>query len=551
MPDLKRLFNLNTNFMRTKILQVSIAAMLSISMQAQDILWEKSYGGKHSDYLFDAQPTPDYGFILAGSSLSKKTGNKTDDGNGDLDYFLWKMDEKGELDWQKSIGGSGADLLQSVRLTRDGGFILAGTSDSPKGEHKKDEGFGKEDFWIIKLNAKGGEQWQRTIGGSGQELLQCVVPTSDGGYLLAGTSSSAKSQKLTAGQPDPFGKSETGFGNLDYWAVKLDSEGKIEWQKTFGGIYADHLRSAVQTRDGGYLLGGSSNSPESGNKTEKSYGMSDYWVIRLDPKGEIEWQKVYGGDGDDQLQALLQTKDGNFLLAGSSSSATTGNKNASNGKGTDFWLLKIDPSGEIVWQKSYDNGQTDLLTSLEENKDGSLLLGGHAQSETYVTRKKDREGINDYIAIKTDDKGEEQWTRTVGSNGEDILRKVIETRDGGYILAGTSMGTPSRDRYSGQGRNDFWVVKLKDKKKREEKRNPIEAYPNPTLHYTNVTVGYEFQKGTATVYDISGRQLQHFDITDRTVPVDLGGVPEGIYLIEIRTNVQNDTVKVVKAINKQ
>ncbi|WP_312351975.1 T9SS type A sorting domain-containing protein [Sphingobacterium multivorum] len=537
--------------MRTKILQVSIAAMLSISMQAQDILWEKSYGGKHSDYLFDAQPTPDYGFILAGSSLSKKTGNKTDDGNGDLDYFLWKMDEKGELDWQKSIGGSGADLLQSVRLTRDGGFILAGTSDSPKGEHKKDEGFGKEDFWIIKLNAKGGEQWQRTIGGSGQELLQCVVPTSDGGYLLAGTSSSAKSQKLTAGQPDPFGKSETGFGNLDYWAVKLDSEGKIEWQKTFGGIYADHLRSAVQTRDGGYLLGGSSNSPESGNKTEKSYGMSDYWVIRLDPKGEIEWQKVYGGDGDDQLQALLQTKDGNFLLAGSSSSATTGNKNASNGKGTDFWLLKIDPSGEIVWQKSYDNGQTDLLTSLEENKDGSLLLGGHAQSETYVTRKKDREGINDYIAIKTDDKGEEQWTRTVGSNGEDILRKVIETRDGGYILAGTSMGTPSRDRYSGQGRNDFWVVKLKDKKKREEKRNPIEAYPNPTLHYTNVTVGYEFQKGTATVYDISGRQLQHFDITDRTVPVDLGGVPEGIYLIEIRTNVQNDTVKVVKAINKQ
>ncbi|QQT46074.1 T9SS type A sorting domain-containing protein [Sphingobacterium multivorum] len=537
--------------MRTKILQVSIAAMLSIPMHAQDILWEKSYGGKHSDYLFDAQPTPDYGFILAGSSLSKKTGNKTDDGNGDLDYFLWKMDEKGELDWQKSIGGSGADLLQSVRLTRDGGFILAGTSDSPKGEHKKDEGFGKEDFWIIKLNAKGAEQWQRTIGGSGQELLQNVVPTSDGGYLLAGTSSSAKSPKLTAGQPDPFGKSEAGFGNLDYWVVKLDSEGKIEWQKTFGGIYADHLRSAVQTRDGGYLLGGSSNSPESGNKTEKSYGMSDYWVIRLDPKGEIEWQKVYGGDGDDQLQALLQTKDGNFLLAGSSSSATTGNKNASNGKGTDFWLLKIDPSGEIVWQKTYDNGQTDLLTSLEENKDGSLLLGGHAQSETYVTRKKDREGINDYIAIKTDDKGEEQWTRTVGSNGEDILRKVIETRDGGYILAGTSMGTPSRDRYSGQGRNDFWVVKLKDKKKREEKRNPIEAYPNPTLHYTNVTVGYEFQKGTATVYDISGRQLQHFDITDRTVPVDLGGVPEGIYIIEIRTNVQEDAVKVVKAINKQ
>ncbi|TPD73933.1 T9SS type A sorting domain-containing protein, partial [Flavobacterium microcysteis] len=251
--------------------------------------------------------------------------------------------------------------------------------------------------------------------------------------------------------------------------------------------------------------------------------MSDYWVIKLDAKGEPEWQKVYGGEGDDQLQAVLQTKDGNFLLAGSSASGTTGNKNASNGKGTDFWLLKVDPSGEILWQKTYDIGKADLLASLEESRDGSLLLGGHAQTEAYSAKKKDPEGINDYIAIKTDDKGEEQWTQTVGSGGEDILRKAIETRDGGYILAGTSMGSPSRDRYSGQGRNDFWVVKLKDKRKKEEKKNPIEAYPNPTLHYTNVLVGYEFQKGTATVYDLSGRQLQHFDITDRTVPVDLGG----------------------------
>jgi len=536
--------------MQTKNLLVPIAALLCTLVQAQDILWEKSYGGKHSDYLFDAQPTPDYGFILAGSSLSKKTGNKTDDGNGDLDYFVWKMDEKGELDWQKSFGGSGADLLQSIRLTHDGGFILAGNSDSQKGLHKKDSCRGHEDFWIVKLNAKGAEQWQRTIGGSGQELLQSIAPTADGGYIIGGSSSSEKSSKLKSGADDPFGKKADSFGNLDYLVVKLDSEGKIEWQKTYGGQYADQLRSIVQTRDGGYLLGGSSNSPESGNKSEKNYGQSDYWVFKLDTKGELEWQKVYGGEGDDQLQALLQSKDGNYLLAGSSSSATSGNKNASNGKGTDFWMLKIDASGEILWQKTYDIGKADLLTSLEENTDGSLLLGGHAQSEASASKKKDKEGINDYIAIKTDSNGEEQWTQTVGGNGEDILRKAVETRDGGYLLAGTSMSSVSRDRYTGKGRNDFWVVKLKDRKKKEEKKNPIEAYPNPTLHYSNVIVGYEFEKGTATVYDISGRQLQHFDIHERTVPVDLGVMPEGIYIVEIRTNVQEDSVKIVKAINK-
>ena len=535
---------------KARLMAAACALLSAGALQAQDILWEKSYGGKHSEYLFDAQPTPDYGFILAGSSLSKKTGNKTEEAAGDLDYWLWKMDEKGELDWQKSFGGAGADLLQAVRLTPDGGFILAGTSESAKGLQKKEDGYGKEDFWIIKLNAKGAEQWQRTIGGSGQELLQSIAPTPDGGYIIGGSSSSPRSEKLAAGQPDAYGKSVAGFGNLDYWVVKLDSEGKIEWQKAFGGQYADQLRSIVPVRGGGYLLAGSSNSPESGNKSEKCYGQSDYWVVKLDTKGELEWQKVYGGEGDDQLQAALQSVDGNFLLAGSSASGTTGNKNASNGKGTDFWLLKIDPSGEVLWQKTYDIGKADLLTSLEESRDGSLLLGGHAQSETYSTKKKDKEGINDYIAIKTDPQGEEQWTQTVGSGGEDILRKAVETRDGDYLLAGTSMGAVSRDRYTGQGRNDFWVVKLKDKRKKEEKKNPIEAYPNPTLHYSNVIVGYEFEKGTATVYDLSGRQLQHFEIHDRTVPVDLGGMPEGIYIVEIRTNVQEDSVKIVKAINK-
>lgn len=537
--------------MQTRLcLALPCALLFNGLLHAQDILWEKSYGGKHSDYLFDAQPTPDYGFILAGSSLSKKTGNKTDDGNGDLDYYIWKMDEKGNLDWQKSFGGSGADLLQSIRLTKDGGFILAGTSDSQKGVHKKDSCRGHEDFWIIKLNAKGAEQWQRTIGGSGQELLQSIIPTSDGGYIVGGSSSSNKSGKLHNGLDDLFGKKENSYGGLDYFVVKLDNKGEIEWQKSYGGQYADELRSIVQTRDGGFLLGGSSNSPDSGNKNEKSYGESDYWILKLDQKGEVEWQKTYGGAGDDQLQSVLQSKDGNYLLAGSSSSGTGGNKNASNGKGSDFWLIKIDPIGEILWQETYDIGKADLLTTIQENADGSLLLGGHAQTEVSDSKKKDREGINDYVLIKTNDKGEEQWTQTVGSGGEDILRKAIETRDGGYLLAGTSTGTASRDRNSGQGRNDFWVVKLKDKKKKEEKKNPIEAYPNPTLHYSNVIVGYEFDKGTATVYDLMGRQLQQFEITDRTIPVDLGSMPEGIYIVEIRTNVQNDSVKIVKAVNK-
>ena len=110
---------------------------IPLFIQSQNILWEKSYGGNYADYLFDVQPTADYGFILAGSSLSDKSGIKEDNNQGDLDYWVWKMDANGKLDWQKSLGGSGFDLLQSIKGTRDGGFILAGTSSSNQGIDRK------------------------------------------------------------------------------------------------------------------------------------------------------------------------------------------------------------------------------------------------------------------------------------------------------------------------------------------------------------------------------------------------------------------------------
>ena len=520
-------------------------------MFSQDILWEKSYGGKQADYLFDAQPTADYGFILAGSSLSKKSGNKTDDSKGDLDYWIWKMNEDGEFDWQKDLGESGSDILYSIKTTSDGGFILAGTSNSPKGDVKRDSCLGKEDFWIIKLDAKGGEIWQKTIGGSGQEILKCIIQTRDGGYLVGGSSSSDISPKILKGEPDRYGKSEKNEGNMDYWIIKLDSKGEIEWQKTFGGKYFDLLESVEQTDDEGYIVGGFSNSPSSEHKAFESYGAGDYWIIKLDKDGAVEWQKVLGGEKDDHLYIIRQTKDGGYIAGGNSSSGPTGNKSKSNRSGTDMWVIRMDEKGEVLWQEIYNTGQTDVLTSLIESKDGSFLIGGYAQSEVIGTKKKnDKEEINDYIALKIDADGDELWKTYVGSKGEDILKKLIETRDGGYLLAGTSKGEISRDRYTGKGSNDFWVVKLKDKdKKEEEKRLKLEAIPNPAGQFTNIIVGFEFTSGTLTLFDIGGRQLQAFEVNNRTIPLELGSYPEGVYIVEVKTNTGTESVKVLKGNN--
>ena len=551
-----------------KKLYTLFLTLLPVLIFSQDILWEKSYGGIHADYLFDAQPTADYGFILAGSSVSDKTGNKTEDNHGDLDYWIWKMSEKGELEWQKSIGGNGFDLLQSIKNTNDGGFILAGTSSSGNSFQKKEESKGLSDFWVIKLDASGTEQWQRTIGGNGQDELVCAFQTKDGGYILGGSSSSSPSsisnntidKKITASaKTDLYSKSEKSRGNMDYWIVKLDRQGVMEWQKTYGGEYADLLRSMEQTSDNGYILAGYSNSPISGDKTEANNGSGDYWIVKLTDSGEIEWQKTYGAEGDDQPYIIHQTADGGYITGGNSNS--TGALTSLGGivgNGTDFWLLRIDHEGGVLWSKTFDFGKVDILTSLVENNNHTYLIGGHAKTETRqsligdLAKKagvgKEKDGINDYIALKIDDKGEELWNKTVGSNGEDILRKLVETRDGGYLMAGTSNSNSSKDKNSNIGGNDFWVVKLKDKTKVEKVKASIEAIPNPVATYTNVIIGYDFKEGTATVVDILGRNLQHFSINSRTVPVNLSGYAEGIYIIKIQTDVKTESVKVIKTV---
>lgn len=619
-------------------------------MTAQDIMWEKSFGGRHAEYLADIQATADYGFILGGSSLSKKTGNKNEDNKGDLDYWIWKMDEHGEPEWQKNFGGSQTDILKCIKNTRDGGFILAGNSSSSIGFDKKEDCRGGTDFWIIKIDAGKEEMWQRTYGGKGQDDLTTVICTSDGGYLIGGSSNSDFSK-------DPNTKSEkteNSRGGMDYWIIKLDSNGKEEWQKTYGGCYTDLLKCMTSTKDGGYILGGYSNSTNSGEKSNVNFGTGgDYWIIKIDAYGSVVWEKTIGGDKDDQLQSILNTKDGGFLVGGSSLSGASMHKDRTNGKGSDFWILKLDEGGNITWQETFDFGFDDVLTSITETANQNYLIGGY-------TVIKDGEKSGDYIALKISEKGENLWDYTVGSDGEDILQKLIETRDGGYIMAGTAnpetkikrkkgsknrtngnpldsqmqlagvdqaqqeinkkinnlrtdlnnatteemksatdkindkisnandsnfqvgLNTPvgnllnpatsggnnagiadsfgkameakgpkpgtrfSKEKKMNYGSKDYWVVKIKDKDKKIVEKVKIEAIPNPTSAFTNVIIGFDFERGTATVYDLSGRLLQEFAVDSRTVPVNLSSLPSGIYIINVKTNKGEGSVKVIK-----
>ncbi len=513
----------------------------------QKVLWEKTYGGLHADYLFDMQPTPDYGFILAGSSVSDVGASKSDKKVGVMDYWLWKMSETGKLEWQRSFGGDGTDKLNSIVVTADGGILLGGTSNSTKSFAKTEDAFGGYDFWVVRLDPFGAILWQKTYGGLSEDSVSKIIQTSDGGFLIGGTSSSNKLFDPATQDIKPNAKSENTNGNLDFWLLKIDASGVLEWQKTLGGKYADILKTVAQTPDGDYVVAGSTNSPISGDKTHKGFGLFDYWVLKLTQEGEILWQQTFGGEADDQLQDLVITKDSGILLAGNSNSPASDSKEKSNkNNSTDIWVLQLDKNGEQQWQNTYNLNQYTLLTNSVKSDKNSFVLGGYTQKNNID--KKEKGTVNsDYFVIKIDSLGETKWKKEIGSSGRDVLSKIVETRDGGYVLAGTSNGKVTKDKQSAnQGLEDFWIVKLLDEDKDKKAKRLIEAYPNPTNDVTNVLVGFDFDEGTATMVDIAGRQLQHFAITSRTVPFSLRGLPIGIYLITIKTNKGSETVKILK-----
>ncbi len=360
-----------------------------------------------------------------------------------------------DIEWQNSIGGINADLLYSIAPTSDGGYILGGQSESGISGDKTEASLGYSDFWVIKLNSSGGIEWQNAIGGSAYETLYSISQTSDGGYILGGWSSSGISGD----------KTEANLGTNDYWAIKLNSTGGIEWQNTIGGSGIDRLYSIAQTDDGGDILGGTSDSGISGDKTEANLGIyTDYWIIKLNSAGDIMWQNTIGGNSQDELRSLSQTSDGGYILGGHSYTLViSGDKTEDNvGAGySDYWVIKLNSIGGIEWQNTIGGDKYEFLNSIAQTNDGGYILGGISTSGISGDKTEVNLGLNDYWAIKLNSTGDIEWQNTIGGSDYDVLYSIAETSDGGYILGGYTRSGISGDKTeASNGYYDIWVVKL-------------------------------------------------------------------------------------------
>ncbi|MBL7914951.1 MAG: T9SS type A sorting domain-containing protein [Bacteroidia bacterium] len=425
---------------------------------AQEIQWQNTIGGSDEDMLGEIVQTSDGGYIMGGLSYSNISGDKTENSIGSADYWIVKTDSLGVIQWQNTIGGSNYDRLYSLQQTSDGGFILGGGSNSDSTGDKIENSNGQSDYWIVKTDSLGNIQWQNTIGGNSEESLTTLEQTTDGGFILGGWS-----QSNISGD-----KTENSNGYRDYWIVKTDSLGVIQWQNTIGGSGRENLRSINQTTDGGYILVGSSESNISGDKTENNIGVYDYWIVKTDSLGIIQWQNTIGGSKWDLGGSVDLTADGGFILIGYSDSNISGDKTENSYGDSDYWIVKIDSLGNIQWQNTIGaigGASGELGASISQTTDKGYVLGGSSFA-SIVSGDKTENGFGqgDFWIVKTDSLGIIQWQNTIGGVSSEYCINLSQTNDGGFILGGYSKSNISGEKTENcKGEHDFWIVKITDK----------------------------------------------------------------------------------------
>lgn len=429
-------------------------AISSAISQAPAIEWENTIGGSQGDILLSCAQTDDGGYILGGYSDSGISGDKTENNYGLADYWIVKLTETGEIEWQETIGGSQSDYLMSIFQTDDGGYIAGGYSNSNISVDKTENCHGLYDYWIVKLNAIGEIEWQNTIGGNNYDYLECVIQIADGGYFVGG-----KSFSNISGD-----KTENSNGSQDYWVIKLNSLGNIVWQNTIGGSGTDVLQSVAQLPDGTYYVGGYSFSGASGDKSENNIGDNDLWLLKLNSLGVIEWENTIGGNLDDKLRSVNVTSDGGCIIGAQSTSSISGDKTEDSIGYSDYWIIKLNSLGIIEWQNTIGGSEAENIASVIQLSDGQYFVAGYSQSNISGDKTENVYVAHDYDywVLKINDIGAIQWQYNIGASYWDKLSCSIQTMDGGFFLGGYSQsnisGNKSENSFGGTW--DYWVVKL-------------------------------------------------------------------------------------------
>lgn len=484
------------------------------------------------------------------------------------------------IEWQKTFGGTGGDAGRSIVQTDDGGYAIAGFSYSNDLDITNNHG--QNDLWLIKLDASGTIQWQKAIGGTAFDSEGYLTQTQDGGFVIGGISNSndfdavgnhgdwdilvAKtdasgnlqwSKSLGGSGQDFIGDviqtSDGGFavggntrsnngdvtsnhGSSDQWLVKLSAAGAIEWQKTYGGTGQDFIASLAQTPDGGFITGGSTMS-NNGDVTS-NMGSHDIWVTKLDSTGAIQWQSTYGGTASDYCDKILIT-DGGYILSG----ATYSNNGMVSGNhgGCDVWVVALDSAGALLWQKTFGGTGTEDLTSIAATEGGYIITSSSTSANGDLASS---HGSYDCWFFKIDNAGTLLWQDNFGGSQLEVPYQVLATDDGGFAFVAET-GSSDVDITSNHGASDIWFVKFAfDALATRDFSASLSFYPNPANNtlYVQSRDGITIDK--VNIYDISGQHVSTGNMVENTI--DIENLSPGTFIIRAFSGEAALTAKFIK-----
>ena len=435
-------------FLATVVLLLSCSKQEGLSIDAAiaeiNAPTIQTIGGSKNDVFNAVTKTTDGGYIAIGFTQSNN-GDIYLKTNDSFDFLVAKFSANNSLEWQKTFGGSKDDRATSVIETVDGGFALVGYANSADLDVATNAG--SKDIWLLKLSNQGNLLWEKSFGFSGADYGTSLVETADNGFVITGVLDVSASN----GQGNLKSNALQHAGG-DYWLLKTNSTGILEWSTFYGGSFTDEPLGIVKTSNGNFIIAGTSDSNDFDISNTK--GTYDFWVVKISSSGALIWEKNFGGTEIDEARAITSTGDGNFIIVGDTRSA---NKDVSKNNGAaDIWVLKISTEGTLIWEKTYGGTNFDVARTVSKTQDNSFLIAGSSRS---LDNGFKNVGKNDALILKIDANGKLLWQKTIGGSEIDFLYSITTLNDGSIVAVGES-SSADIDITENKGFTDALIIKI-------------------------------------------------------------------------------------------
>ncbi|MBC7776111.1 MAG: hypothetical protein H7246_11810, partial [Phycisphaerae bacterium] len=455
------------------------------------IEWQKQLGGSKEDLATTIIQTSDGGILAFGESYS--IDGDASGLHGFSDIWVVKMDPNGVIEWQRMYGGSYGEFGRSILQTKDGGYIFSGLAYSNDGDISNHIDIA--DCWVVKIDVSGNIEWEKSFSSGPVSEPTDIIQTEDGGYVVAASGSI-----------------------YDFWFFKLDAQGDLEWDKFYGGSKEEHLDKIRQTPDKGFILSGgsySNNGDVTGHHGPTTY--ADFWIVKTDSLGNLEWQKSLGGSFYDEAFNILVTSDGGYLAGGVSQSNDwdVSGHHGAVGTSIDTWVVKLDAQGNILWSRSLGGSATAdrAFYAMLETAEGDYLLAGQTDSSDGDLLGLAK-GSWDCWILKLSNTGAILWQKVLGGTKDDAIIDMAQTTDGGFVAVGISNSTdgdvtvPIHPAAPGATWFDFWVVKLNLLTGTEElPTGSLQVFPNPFSGSFSIMSDLTSPIGQFSLFNVWGQKV--------------------------------------------